>query len=163
MDKKQWIQNKIIDASALQRLVNIWKASGKKVVFTNGCYDILHKGHLTLLTQAAQLGDKLIVALNTDASVKRLKGEERPLNNEEDRAMQMASLLLVDAVCLFDEDTPENLIKTLNPDILVKGGDYTIDNIVGAEHVQSYGGNVQTIPFVEGYSTSSLLERIKKL
>lgn len=163
MEKKQWVQNKITDVEALQRLVNIWKSSGKKVVFTNGCYDILHTGHLTLLTDAAQLGDKLIVGLNSDDSVKRLKGEERPLNNESNRALQIASLLLVDAVCFFEEDTPEQLIKTLNPDILVKGGDYSLDNIVGAEHVQSYGGTVQTIPFVEGYSTSSLIERIKKL
>ena len=136
---------------------------GKKLVFTNGCYDILHRGHLELLAKAADMGNILIVGVNTDASVKRLKGDDRPINHEQDRAFQLASLLCVDAVCLFDEDTPENLIKSIHPDVLVKGGDYTIDTIVGAQHVLSYNGSVEVIPFVEGYSTTSLISTIKKL
>ncbi len=163
MHKTQWIENKILDGVALQRQVNIWHSFGKKIVFTNGCYDILHRGHLELLAKAADMGNILIVGVNTDASVKRLKGDDRPINHEQDRAFQLASLLCVDAVCLFDEDTPENLIKSIHPDVLVKGGDYTIDTIVGAQHVLSYNGSVAVIPFVEGYSTTSLISTIKKL
>jgi D-beta-D-heptose 7-phosphate kinase/D-beta-D-heptose 1-phosphate adenosyltransferase len=163
MHKTQWIENKILDGVALQRHVNIWHSFGKKIVFTNGCYDILHRGHLELLAKAADMGNILIVGVNTDASVKRLKGDDRPINHEQDRAFQLASLLCVDAVCLFDEDTPENLIKSIHPDVLVKGGDYTIDTIVGAQHVLSYNGSVEVIPFVEGYSTTSLISTIKKL
>jgi D-glycero-beta-D-manno-heptose 1-phosphate adenylyltransferase len=163
MHKTQWIENKILDGVTLQRHVNIWHSFGKKIVFTNGCYDILHRGHLELLAKAADMGNILIVGVNTDASVRRLKGDDRPINHEQDRAFQLASLLCVDAVCLFDEDTPENLIKSIHPDVLVKGGDYTIDTIVGAQHVLSYNGSVEVIPFVEGYSTTSLISTIKKL
>ena len=164
MDKIEWIQNKIItDEVSLKRHCSVWHSMGKKIVFTNGCFDILHHGHLDLLAKAANHGNILLVGLNTDDSVKRLKGPERPLNHEKDRAFQMASLLCVDAVCFFNEDTPEQLIKTVRPDVLVKGGDYTIDTIVGAQHVLSYGGKVEIIPFVQGYSTSSLIDRIKKL
>jgi rfaE bifunctional protein nucleotidyltransferase chain/domain len=163
MHKLQWIENKIQDIITIQRSANIWRSLGKKIVFTNGCFDILHRGHLDLIAKAADLGNVLVVGLNTDASVKRLKGIDRPVNHENDRAFQVASLLCVDAVCLFEEDTPEQLIKAVNPDVLVKGGDYTINNIVGAEHVTSYGGRVEIIPFVEGYSTSLLIESIKKL
>ena len=163
MHKLQWIQNKIYSKEELLRHRNIWRTFGKKVVFTNGCFDILHHGHIHLLAEAANLGDILVVGLNTDASVKRLKGEERPVTNEQDRLFQLAALLCVDAVCLFDEDTPEQLIETLQPDVLVKGGDYTLDKIVGAEYVMSLGGRVEIIPFVEGYSTSSIIANIKKL
>lgn len=163
MHKLQWIENKIQDIITIQRRANIWRSLGKKIVFTNGCFDILHRGHLDLIAKAADLGNVLVVGLNTDASVKRLKGIDRPVNHENDRAFQVASLLCVDAVCLFEEDTPELLIKAISPDVLVKGGDYTINNIVGAEHVMSYGGSVEIIPFVDGYSTSSLIESIKKL
>ncbi len=163
MHKLQWIQNKITDREQLSRQCHVWRAIGKKIVFTNGCFDILHHGHLDLIAKAADLGNVLVLGLNTDASVKRLKGAERPVTNETDRAFQVASLLCVDAVCLFDEDTPEELITALAPDVLVKGGDYTIDNIVGAEFVQKNGGKVEIIPFVEGYSTSSIIDRIKKL
>lgn len=142
---------------------NIWRAGGQKIVFTNGCFDILHHGHLTLLAQAAELGNKLVLALNTDASVRKLKGPERPINHEEDRAFQAASLLCVDGVCLFTEDTPEELVKLLKPDVLVKGGDYTLPQIVGAQYVLSYGGKVEIIPFVNGYSTTSIIGRIKQL
>jgi len=163
MHKLQWIQNKICDRQKLLRECNIWRATQRKIVFTNGCFDILHHGHLDLLAQAADQGHALILGLNTDASVKRLKGDDRPITHEQDRAFQAASLLCVDAVCLFDEDTPEELIKLVRPDVLVKGGDYTIDRIVGADFVQSYGGEVVIIPFVTGYSTTSIIDRIKKL
>ncbi|MBN8671713.1 MAG: D-glycero-beta-D-manno-heptose 1-phosphate adenylyltransferase [Chitinophagales bacterium] len=164
MQKLQWIQNKILrDDMVIARHVNMWKALGKKIVFTNGCFDILHHGHLDLIAKAADMGNILIVAVNADASVKKLKGEERPINHEEDRLFQMASLLCVDAVCLFGEETPEQLIHKINPDVLVKGGDYSIDTIVGAQHVMSYGGKVEVVPFVQGYSTTGLIGNIKKL
>lgn len=164
MHKLQWINNKILDnTTSLLRHVNMWRSQGKKIVFTNGCFDILHHGHLDLIAKAADLGNILIVGLNTDASVKRLKGNDRPVNHEKDRLFQMASLLCVDAVCLFDEDTPEELIKSINPDVLVKGGDYTIDKIVGAKNVLDNGGSVEIIPFVQGYSTTNLIDNIKKL
>lgn len=163
MHKLQWIQNKIYDRQALERECNTWRLTGKKIVFTNGCFDILHHGHLDLIARAADFGNILILALNTDASVQRLKGMDRPVTNEHDRTFQAASLLCVNAVTLFDEDTPETLIRLLRPDVLVKGGDYTIDKIVGVDFVQSYGGAVEIIPFVQGYSTTSIIDRIKKL
>ncbi|MCD6064468.1 MAG: rfaE2 [Flavipsychrobacter sp.] len=164
MHKLEWIRNKILaDDINVSRHAQMWRTLGKKIVFTNGCFDILHHGHLDYLARAADLGNILIVGVNTDASVKRLKGEERPLNNQNDRAFQLASLLCVDAVCLFDEDTPESLIKLVNPHVLAKGGDYTEDTIVGAKHVKANGGQVEVIPFVDGYSTSSLIANIKKL
>lgn len=163
MDKQQWIQHKIFSREALAQECKIWQLTNKKVVFTNGCFDILHHGHLALLAQAASLGNILIVGVNTDSSVQRLKGPERPITHEQDRVFQIASLLCTDAVCLFDEDTPEELIKLIKPNVLVKGGDYTIDNIVGADFVQQNGGEVKIIPFVEGYSTTSLIGRIKGL
>lgn len=164
MEKIQWIERKIIsDRDNLLRQANTWRATGKKIVFTNGCFDILHHGHFDLLARAADMGNVLIVGLNTDASVKRLKGNDRPITHEQDRLFQIASLLCVDAVCLFDEDTPEKLIQTIRPDVLVKGGDYTINTIVGATFVNSYGGSVQVVPFVQGYSTTGLIANIKKL
>lgn len=164
MHKLQWIQNKLLtDTISIERHCHMWRSLGKKIVFTNGCFDILHQGHLDYLAKAADLGNILVVGLNTDASVKRLKGAERPVNNEMDRAFQIASLLCVDAVCLFNEDTPEELIKHVDPDILVKGGDYKPDTIAGASYMLRKGGKIEIIPFVEGYSTSSLISRIKKL
>lgn len=163
MSKLQWIENKIFSKDALLHHCNQWRAMGKKLVFTNGCFDLLHRGHIDYLAKAADHGNILIIGVNTDASVKRLKGEDRPINKEEDRMFQLAALLCVDAVCLFDEDTPEDLIKMVRPDVLAKGGDYTIDTIVGAEFVLQNGGNVEVIPFVPGYSTSSLIANIKKL
>ena len=163
MHKLQWIQNKVFSREDLVRECNVWRATGRKIVFTNGCFDILHHGHLDLLAKAAELGNVLIVGVNTDSSVQRLKGKDRPVTNEQDRLFQLASLLCVDAVSLFDEDTPAELIKLIRPDVLVKGGDYTIDRIVGADVVQSYGGSVEIIPFVKGYSTTSIIERIKSL
>lgn len=163
MQKLQWIQNKIHTREQMVRQCNVWRATGEKIVFTNGCFDILHHGHLDLLANAADKGNRLILALNTDASVQRLKGPERPITHEQDRAFQAASLLCVDAVCMFDEDTPEELIKLLKPDVLVKGGDYTLDQIVGSSFILNNGGAVEIIPFVTGYSTTSIISRIKKL
>lgn len=163
MDKLQWIQRKIFTCEALLRECNGWRVMGHKIVFTNGCFDILHHGHLDLLARAANYGNKLIVGVNTDASVKRLKGPSRPVTHEQDRAFQLASLLCTDAICLFEEDTPKELIDLVKPDVLVKGGDYTIDKIVGADTVINNGGQVQIIPFVEGYSTTSLIDRIRGL
>ena len=163
MQKLDWIQNKIMDTLSLMRHVNIWRAAGKKIVFTNGCFDILHRGHLDLLAKAAQEGNILVVGLNTDSSVRRLKGEERPLSHEKDRCFQLASLLVVDAVCLFNEDTPQQLIELVKPDVLVKGGDYKPENIVGSDFVATNGGKTVIIPFVEGYSTTNIINRIKEL
>lgn len=150
------IEKKIVSIEQWQR------PSGKRVVFTNGCFDILHRGHAVYLAKARELGDLLVVGLNTDASVRRLKGPERPLNTQDDRAFLLASLACVDYVILFDEDTPENLIHTVCPDVLVKGGDYTVDNIVGADFVRSRGGFVTTISFVDGYSTTNLINKMSK-
>lgn len=144
--------------------VEQWAAQRPKgrIVFTNGCFDILHRGHAVYLAQARSLGDALVVGLNTDASVRRLKGPERPLNAQADRAFLLASLACVDAVILFDDDTPERLIHQVVPDVLVKGGDYTIDKIVGADFVMQNGGLVTTIPFVDGYSTTNIIQKMSK-
>jgi D-beta-D-heptose 7-phosphate kinase/D-beta-D-heptose 1-phosphate adenosyltransferase len=136
---------------------------GKKIVFTNGCFDILHRGHVTYLNQARDLGDLLIVGINSDESVKRLKGPERPVNMLEDRAYVLSALKSVDYVIPFEEDTPLNLINLIMPDILVKGGDYTIDRIIGAQEVLANGGKVEIIPFVPGKSTSAIIDTIKML
>ena len=136
---------------------------GKKIVFTNGCFDILHRGHVTYLNQARDLGDLLIVGINSDESVKRLKGPERPVNMLEDRAYVLSALKSVDYVIPFEEDTPLNLINLIMPDILVKGGDYTIDRIIGAQEVLANGGKVEIIPFVPGKSTSAIIDTIKTL
>jgi rfaE bifunctional protein nucleotidyltransferase chain/domain len=130
------------------------------LVFTNGCFDIIHRGHITYLSQAADLGDKFIVALNTDASVARLKGESRPLQDEFTRALVMAAFEFVDYVCFFDEDTPLNIIKQVMPNILVKGGDYEVEDIVGYKEVVDAGGKVVTIDFVKGFSTTSIINSI---
>lgn len=155
------IQSKFPQGEEVERYAYRMKFTGKKVVFTNGCFDVLHRGHLEYLREAAELGDILIVGLNSDASVKRLKGENRPLNNEADRALALASLLFVDAVVIFGEDTPEELIRRISPDILAKGGDYTEEQIAGAAFVKESGGEVKILPFVDGYSTSSLIDRIR--
>lgn len=137
--------------------------SGKKVVFTNGCFDILHVGHVTYLAAAKLLGDILVVAVNTDESVRRLKGESRPLNTTDDRMTMLAALESVDVVFAFGEDTPLDSIRTINPDILVKGGDYTIDTIVGSDYVLQQGGKVLTIPLVPNKSTTLILDKLNKL
>ena len=159
MDNLQLIKNKILNAKDLQKQLGQWRQQGLKIVFTNGCFDLLHRGHVEYLSKAADLGDVLVVGLNTDASVRRLKGEGRPVNNEEARALVLASLGVVDAVVLFDEDTPYELIKAVRPEVLVKGADYKPEEIVGYDIVTSYGGLVTTVPLVEGYSTTCLLSR----
>lgn len=163
MDKLKWVNDKIFSREQLIMERNGIRLKGKKTVFTNGCFDILHHGHLDLLARAASLGNYLIVGVNADSSVQTLKGMKRPVTHEQDRLFQLASLMCVDAVCLFDEETPEELIKALKPDVLVKGGDYTIDTIVGADFVKEMGGKVEIIPFVTGYSTTSLITRIQHL
>lgn len=150
------IQEKIITRSQFETLKP--SLSDQKIVFTNGCFDIIHLGHVQYLAQARELGDLLVVGLNTDLSVKRLKGESRPVNPEFARAMVLAALQFVDFVILFDEDTPLNLIHTISPDFLVKGGDYSIDQIVGADFVIKKGGKVITLPFVEGFSSSNIIQ-----
>jgi D-beta-D-heptose 7-phosphate kinase/D-beta-D-heptose 1-phosphate adenosyltransferase len=132
-----------------------------RVVFTNGCFDLLHPGHVSYLDEARRLGDHLVVGVNTDASVQRLKGPGRPLVSQDDRALVVAALAAVDGVTLFDEDTPLALIEALKPDVLVKGGDYELNTIVGREAVEGAGGEVRVIPFVGGYSTSELIQRIR--
>ena len=158
---EQQLFSKITPLSALQNTVTEWKQQGKKIVFTNGVFDLVHIGHLTYMAKAAELGDKLIIGLNADTSVKRLKGETRPINKQDSRALLLASLFFVDAVVIFEEDTPLNLISTLLPDILVKGGDYAIENMVGAKEVMANGGEVKTLDFVAGYSSTSIINQIK--
>ncbi|HEY5327830.1 MAG TPA: D-glycero-beta-D-manno-heptose 1-phosphate adenylyltransferase [Mucilaginibacter sp.] len=153
--------DKIRDLPLLKSVVSGWKQNCEKVVFTNGVFDVLHIGHITYLAKAAELGDKLIIGLNSDSSVKRIKGENRPVNNQNNRAALLAALFFVDAIVVFDDDTPFNLITALMPDVLVKGADYSIENIVGAKEVIANGGEVKTINFVEGYSSTSIIEKLR--
>ncbi len=155
MIAKNWIDAK--------KRVDKWKSTGLKVVFTNGCFDILHRGHVEYLTDAKSCGDKLVTALNSDSSVRGLKGDFRPIQSQDDRAAILDALASVDLVVIFDEDTPAEIIKTLIPDVLVKGGDYTPETIVGADTVTANGGEVKIIPFRSGQSTSIILEKIIKL
>lgn len=157
------IQQKIFTRNELQHKLAQVRLLGTTVAFTNGCFDILHKGHIASLSQAAAAADFLVVGVNSDSSTKRLKGEGRPVNTEDARALILASLIIVDAVVLFDEDTPLELIKEIKPDVLVKGGDYSIDQIVGSKEVIASGGQVIINPIVEGYSTTGILEKISKL
>lgn len=143
------------------KIVESIKKEGKKIVFTNGCFDIIHAGHVDYLEKAKSLGDFLIVGLNSDESVKRLKGQDRPINPQEHRKRVLEGLKAVDMVIIFQEDTPERLIKEIKPDILVKGGDWKIENIVGADFVMSYGGKVYTIDFVFNTSTTNIIQKVK--
>lgn len=152
---------KIQSISSLQSLRESWKAAHEKVVFTNGCFDILHLGHVEYLEKAAGLGTRLVVAVNADSSVRRLKGLERPINSEDARARILAALSFVDAVTIFEEDTPAELIAALTPDVLVKGSDYSLAEIVGADHVISHGGEVLTVDLVPGYSTTGLIDKMR--
>lgn len=156
------IPSKILTTEALQRRVAQWRLLRKTIAFTNGCFDILHAGHIASLSEAARVADILIVGLNTDNSVKELKGPGRPVNTEESRALLLASLCLVDAVALFSDPTPLELIKLVMPDFLVKGGDYKIEEIVGSREVLAAGGKVLINPIVEGFSTTSLIEKLKQ-
>ena len=152
---------KILSIPEAQKVVQGWKQKGQKIVFTNGCFDILHLGHIDYLEKSRNLGDRLVVGLNTDDSVSRIKGESRPIVKEESRARVMAALEFVDAVVFFNEDTPYDLINNIKPDILVKGSDYLTENIVGADIVMENGGKVETIDLVDGFSTSGIIEKIK--
>lgn len=152
----------LVSLDTLSKLVLEQKLNSKKIVFTNGCFDIIHSGHIYYLAEAKKLGDILIVGLNSDDSVRRLKGENRPVNNQFDRAMVLSALKPVDFVVFFDEDTPLNLIQAINPDVLVKGADYKLEEIVGADFVQKNGGQVVTIKLVEGKSTSTIINSIAK-
>jgi D-glycero-beta-D-manno-heptose 1-phosphate adenylyltransferase len=155
------ISNKILTLPDLERRLAQWHIIGKTVVFTNGCFDILHAGHIASLTEAAKHGDVLIVGLNADASIKGLKGPNRPVNDENARALLLASLLMVDAVVLFSEPTPLELILSIKPDVLVKGGDYKVEDIAGAKEVMSWEGKVIINPIIEGFSTTSIINKIQ--
>jgi rfaE bifunctional protein nucleotidyltransferase chain/domain len=162
MNKLDVINSKILSDQALKNQLAVWRFRGKKIVFTNGCFDLLHLGHIDYLSKAKDQGDILVIGLNTDASVKRLKGDSRPLTDEDSRAIILASLGFVDAITLFDEDTPYELIAKVQPDVLVKGSDYKAEDVVGYDIVKAKGGEVITIDFVEGYSTSAIVDKIKK-
>lgn len=171
MSRLTFLQNKIIELDDAKRMLAMWRMKGDKIVFTNGCFDILHKGHVTYLAQAAQEGTRLVIGLNTDASVREQgKGEDRPINDQDARALVIAALGFVDLVLFFEEQTPINLIKELLPDVLVKGADYDPNEtdptskkyIVGSDLIKSNGGKVIAIPLVDGYSTTSILAKGKK-
>ena len=147
------ITSKIVD-------INYILPENKKIIFTNGCFDIIHRGHIEYLYKAKQCGDILVVGLNSDASVRRLKGEKRPINDQYSRAIVLAALYFVDYVIIFDDDTPLNIIKHIKPYILVKGGDYNIEDVVGNEYVKEYGGNTIIIPYVKGFSTTNIYNQI---
>ncbi|PLW92883.1 MAG: D-glycero-beta-D-manno-heptose 1-phosphate adenylyltransferase [Marinilabiliales bacterium] len=163
MKKSQIIKKKIMSTDQAVEKVKKWKDEGKSVVFTNGCFDIIHPGHSDYLSKASDLGDKLVLGLNTDSSVSRLKGTSRPVIGENDRARLLASFEFVDAIVFFDEDTPANLIDAIIPDVLVKGKDYEVKDIVGADTVLKHGGRVETIELTDGFSTSDLIRKIKAM
>lgn len=163
MNWNKTIQTKIISSSeALQGVINQWRKNQKKIVFTNGCFDILHMGHIDYLCKAADWGDKLIIGVNTDQSISKIKGPNRPIIDETTRITKLASLAFVDAVVLFDQETPLKLIEEINPTVLVKGGDYSIETIVGADHTLKMGGEVKVIPFLEGYSSTRYIQKIRE-
>ena len=157
----EFIEEKVISSDHIEKQTNLWRFLSNRIVFTNGCFDILHRGHIEYLASAADLGSKLIIGLNSDASVSRLKGSGRPINSFQDRALALAALRFTDAIVEFDEDTPLNLIRMIKPDFLVKGGDYIQSEIVGASDVQENGGEIVIITFTEGYSTTSFLKKIQ--
>lgn len=162
MTPSEIIQSKIFtDTSSFAKVLKQWQQAGSKVVFTNGCFDLVHRGHINSLAKAAEFGDRLIIGLNSDVSVKLLKGENRPLIDQQSRAVLLASLLMVDAVILFDEETPYELIKAIIPDVLVKGTEYQIEEIAGFDIVLASGGKVERIELKEGFSTTDLIRKIK--
>ncbi len=156
------IEKKILTLPQAMLLTASWRNTGKTIAFSNGCFDILHEGHIFSLSQAAKEADYLIVGVNSDSSTKKLKGPGRPVNHEKSRALLLASLVIVDAVVVFEEDTPRDLIVSLMPDVLVKGGDYTVEQIAGSKEVLANGGRVVINPIVEGFSTTGIIEQIKK-
>jgi rfaE bifunctional protein nucleotidyltransferase chain/domain len=160
MNTYKRLENKILTGNELEDILLQLKEKKLSTVFTNGCFDILHKGHIRYLADASELADVFIIGLNTDASVRRLKGPNRPLQDQESRAINLAALVFVDYVVLFGEDTPLELLKVIKPNVLVKGGDYQVENIVGYDLVSSYGGQVISLPLVKGYSTTSIIKKI---
>ena len=160
MNLLSFIDSKVMDAVSLQKALALWRFESAKIVFTNGCFDLLHRGHIQYLAQAKMLGTKLVIGLNSDDSVRRLKGAGRPINDQQSRSLMLASMLFVDAVVIFDEDTPYELIKSVMPDVLVKGGDYNTENIVGADIVRQGGGTVSVLPFLEGFSSTNIAKKI---
>ncbi|MEI6816982.1 MAG: D-glycero-beta-D-manno-heptose 1-phosphate adenylyltransferase [Bacteroidota bacterium] len=161
MTQLEIINSKIHTTESIKHWLNIWRFKGQKIVFTNGCFDILHQGHVDYLSKAADLGDVLIIGVNTDSSVRTIKDPNRPINDEHSRAMILAAMHFTSAVTLFDEKTPYDLIKIIQPDVLVKGADYKVEDIVGADIVLAKGGQVITIEFLPGYSTTNIINKIK--
>ncbi len=161
MSKLQNIEKKIFRPGELKATLNVWRLQQKKIVFTNGCFDLLHLGHIDYLARAADFGDKLVIGLNSDVSTTVLKGPNRPINDQRSRSMILASLSFVDAVIIFDEETPLELITWVRPDFLIKGSDYTIPEIVGSDIVLKNGGEVHTIDYLPGYSTTLIEKKIK--
>ena len=155
------LKAKIFNIKNLSQIINEWRLNGDKIVFTNGCFDLIHLGHLEILARSADLGDKLVVAINSDMSIKKIKGNSRPIIEEDSRAKQLAAIEFIDAIILFNEDTPYNLINILKPDVLTKGGDYKKNDIVGNQLINKEQGEVVIIPLTQGYSTTSILEKIK--
>ena len=162
MSHLKTLNSKVYNLDALTTQLEQWKANGNKVVFTNGCFDIIHRGHIEVLARTADLGDKLIIGLNSNQSIQKLKGKDRPIIDEQSRAILLAALSFVDAIVLFSEDTPLKLISTLLPDVLAKGGDYEIETIVGHKIVQQNGGKVKIVPFIDGFSSTTIIDKIKK-
>jgi len=163
MKSVQSIPSKIFTLPELLAELRRWRLKNNKIVFTNGVFDILHEGHIASMSEAATYGDKLIIAVNSDASVKRLKGPSRPVNSENSRALVLAAMVLTDAVIIFDEDTPLELIKRVLPDVLVKGGDYTIEQIAGAKEVLANGGSVKLAAIKEGISTTGIIQKMREV
>jgi len=161
MNKLNIIQSKILSWDEIKPHIARWRFKNQKIVFTNGCFDLVHRGHIEYLAKASDMGDVLIIGLNSDASVKAIKEEDRPVIDEESRSLILASLRFVDAVVLFDEETPLQLIEHIQPDILVKGKDYASSEIIGAETVKKKGGRVETIELIDGYSTSAIINKIR--
>jgi D-beta-D-heptose 7-phosphate kinase/D-beta-D-heptose 1-phosphate adenosyltransferase len=155
------LKAKIFNIKDLSQIIKEWKLNGDKIIFTNGCFDLIHLGHLEILARSADLGDKLIVGINSDMSIKKIKGNSRPIIEEDSRAKQLAAIEFIDAVILFNEDTPFDLINILKPDVLTKGGDYKKNDIVGNELIDKEQGEIVIIPLTQGYSTTSILEKIK--
>ena len=162
MRRPEVIPTKIYSLPDLLKRIDQWKFLSKTIAFTNGCFDIIHEGHIFSLSAAAKEADILIVGVNADASVKKLKGESRPVNNQQSRALVLASLLMVDAVIIFDEDTPLEIIKQIKPDVLVKGGDYLLKDIAGSSEVIASGGQVIINPLLKGFSTSAIINKLKE-
>lgn len=162
MSASKHTASKILSLQPLLSRIEFWRVLGDRIVFTNGCFDLLHEGHIKLLAACRDMGERVIVGLNSDTSVKQLKGKNRPVNSQKSRAVVLASLEFVDAVIIFNEETPEKLIHAIRPNVLVKGGDWKKNEIVGSEFVESYGGSVKTVSYLKGFSTTEMIARSKK-